>query len=137
MADIIERSMVAIVAALDAHAQIQAITGRASGNIVAWNAGMAAELPVLAYRYTIATPGGGAIGDTREILWLFSAIAPTESATNALLEVVEGILWAPTLAALTPPLDGYMRNPVRRQIPWDETDDNYRSDLELTLTVTK
>jgi hypothetical protein len=135
--DIIERSVLAIVAVLEARTDIQAITGRPAGNVTAWNADIAAVLPIIAYRYVIATPGGGAIGDTREIVFVFSAVAATESTANALLEIVESILWAPALAALAQPLNGYMRNPVRRSIPWDETEDVSRSDLELTLTVTK
>lgn len=135
--DLIERSAIAIVAVLNADADIHTITGRSEDNVTAWNADMASLLPVLAYRLTIATPGGGAIGDTREILVLFSAIAPTESVANALLEVVENIRWSVALAALPQPLNGYMRNPVRRSIPWDEAEDTARSDLELTLTVTK
>ena len=135
--DLIERAKIAIVAVLSASADIQAITGRAEGNVTAWNADMASLLPVLAYRMPVATPGGGAIGDTRELVITFSAIAPTESVCNALLEVVETIQWATALAALPQPLDGYFRNPVRRDIPWDESDDQYRVDLEYTLTATK
>lgn len=135
--DIIERSLVAIVAVLTASTDIQTITGRTTNNVTAWNADMATDLPVLAYNYAVATPGGGAIGDTREVLFVFSAIATRESEANALLDVVEGIRWSTALVALPQPLNGYMRNPVRRRIPWEDADDVYRSDLELTLTVTK
>lgn len=135
--DIVERSEIAVVAVLLANSDIPTITGRAVDNVTSWDAEMTATLPILAYTYTVATPGGGALKDTREIMFLFSAIAATESETNALLDAVERILWAPALAALNPPLDGYMRNPVRRRAPWDEDSDAYRSDLELTLTVTK
>jgi hypothetical protein len=135
--DIIERSIIAVVAVLEANADIKAITDRNSDNVTAWNADMLATLPVIAYRYTVATPGGMATGDTREVLFLFTAVGATESVTNALLEAIEKIRWAPALAALNPPLDGCMYNPVRRQIPWDEDVDAYRSDLEYTLVVTK
>lgn len=135
--DLIERSIVAVVAALVASADIQAITGRATDNVTAWDAEATTVMPVIAYRYTIATPGGGAIGDTREIMFLFSAIAPTESVANALLEAVENIRWSVVLAAQAPPLDGYMRNPVRRSVGWDSDADESRSDLEYTLVVTK
>jgi len=136
--DIVERSEIAVVAALLANGDIPTITGRpAADSVTSWDAEMTATLPILAYTYTVATPGGGALGDTREIMFLFSAIAATESEANALLDAVERIMWAPTLAAQSPTLDGYMRNPVRRRAPWDEESDSYRSDLELTLTVTK
>lgn len=135
--DLIERSLVAVVAVVEADANIQSITARPSGNITAWNADMINALPVVAYNYTTATPGGGAIGDTREIPFVFSAFARTESEANALLEALENIRWSTALVALAQPLNGYMRNPVRRRIPFDESDDVYRSDLELTLTVTK
>ena len=135
--DLIERAQVAVVAVLDTDPDIATITGRASGNVSAENAEMPTDLPILTYGYTVATPGGGAIGDTREILFLFSAIAMTESEANALLEVVESKRWSVALAALASPLNGYFTNPVRRRIPWDESDDTYRSDLEFTLIVTK
>lgn len=135
--DLIERAKIAIVAVINSSPDIQAITGRADNNVTAWNADMTAVLPVIAYRMPVATPGGGAIGDTRELVITFSAFAPTESVCNALLEVLETIRWAPALAALSQPLDAYFRNPVRRDIPWDETEDSYRVDLEMTLTATK
>lgn len=135
--DIIERAMIALVAVLDANVDIAAITGKANGNMTAWSQETPASIPVLAYRYVIATPGGMATGDTREVLWNFSAVAATESVANAMLEVVENILWAPVLAALNPPLDGFMYHPVRRPIPWDSDADASRADLELTLIVTK
>lgn len=134
--DIIERSEIAIVAVLQANTDIQEITGRATGNITAWNAEMVNDTPIIAYRYIVGTQVGG-LGDTREIVFSFSAIAPEEPVANALLNVIESILWAPALAALEPPLDGYMKNPVRRSIPWDSDVDLFRSDLELTLLVTK
>lgn len=135
--DIIERAMIALVAVLDANVDIAAITGKANGNVTAWAQETPTDMPVLVYRYIVATPGGGAIGDTREIQWSFSAVAATESVANAMLEVVEKVQWAPVLAALNPPLNGYMFNPVRRPIPWDSDADASRADLELTLIVTK
>jgi hypothetical protein len=135
--DIVERAVIAVVAALEANADIQTITGRSGDNSTAWDVEAETPTPVIAYRYTIATPGGGAIGDTREIMFLFSAIAPTESVANALLEAVENIRWSVVLAAQNPPLDGYMRNPVRRSVGWDTDADATREDLEYTLVVTK
>lgn len=135
--DLIERLKIAVVAVLAANADIQTIADRASGIVSAWNADMTTVLPVVAYRVVVAAPGGGALGDTREVLVTFSAIAPTESVANALLNAIEVIVWPTALAAQSPPLDGYMRNPVRRDVPWDTDEDLYRADLELTMTVTK
>lgn len=143
--DLLERCARAIVAVLDTNAQISAITGRDEANILPWDAEMETETPMVAYRDTIATRGGAApaTGDSREVMFLFSAVAPTESECNALLEVIEGghappkIVWATALAALNPPLDGYFYNPVRRNVGWDSDADGYRKDLEFTLVVTK
>jgi hypothetical protein len=135
--DIIERSVNAIVAVLQANNDIKTITGRNADNVTAWNADMLAQLPVIAYTYMPATPGGGGTGDTRVVPFLFTAVAQTESETNALLEAIENIRWAPELAALPAPLNGYFYNPLRRKIPWDEDVDAARSDLEFTLIVTK
>lgn len=134
--DIIERSKIAIVAVVSANTDIQQITGRAEGNITAWNAAMLNELPIIAYRFVVATQTGSQ-GDTREALFTFSAIARDEAEVNALLNVLETILWAPALAAQEPPLDAVFMNPVRREIPWDTDVDAYRGDLEMTLLVTK
>lgn len=143
--DLEERCAIAVVAVLDTHAQISAITGRANGNVIAWDAEIEVPLPMVAYRDTIATRSGAApaTGDSREVMFLFSAVAATESECNALLSAIEGgivapkIKWAPALAALVPPLDGYFYNPVRRNIGWDSDADGYRKDLEYTLVVTK
>lgn len=143
--DLIERAKIAVVAVLDANAQISAVTGRASGNMIAWATEGEAEQPVIAYRATVGTRGGAAPanGDGREVMFLFSAIAETEPEANALLEIIEGgwlppaIVWVTALAAQNPPLDGYFYNPVRRDIGWDSDVDGYRNDLEYTLVVTK
>lgn len=143
--DLLERCAIAVVAVLDSHAQIVAITGRANGNVLPWDVEDETELPVIAYRDTIATRGGQApaTGDSREVMFLFSVVAATESEVNALLEVIEGghaapkVIWAPALAALNPPLDGCFVNPVRRNVGWDSDADGYRKDLEYTLVVTK
>jgi hypothetical protein len=134
--DIIERSIRAVVAVLQASADIQSILGRSTDMVTAWSAEMPATLPIIAYRYVVATPTGGA-GDTREIMFNFSAFAATESVANDLLGTVENLPWAVALAALNPALDGCMLNPVRRPIPWDSDADAYRADLEMTLYVTK
>jgi hypothetical protein len=133
--DIVERSKIALVAVLSANADIQAIMQRSQDNVTAWGEDLGNVVPILAYQITIATPGGGAIGDTREAVVVFTAIAPMESDANALIDVVEHIAWAPKLAALG--LDGYMRNPVRRSFPHEGDEDDYRVDLEYTLTVTR
>lgn len=143
--DLLERAVIAVVAVLDAHAQISGITGRANGNVIAWDVEAETDLPVIAYRATVATRGGAApaTGDSREVMFLFSAVADTESEVNALLEVIEGglappkINWVTALAALNPPLDGFFYNPVRRNVGWDSDADGWRNDLEYTLVVTK
>lgn len=141
--DLLERAKIAVFAVLDANAQIAGVTGRANGNLVAWSVEMNVALPVVAYRATVATRGGASTGDTREVMFLFSAAAPTESEANALLEIIEGgiqapaIVWVTALAALARPLDAIFINPVRREIGWDSDVDGYRNDLEYTLVVTK
>ena len=134
--DIVERAIQAVVAVIDSNNDISAITEKASDNVIAWNADLDAEPPVIAYRAVVATVTGSP-GDTREIIFNFTAVAEAESMANELLAVLDSrILWAPALAALSPPLDGYMTNPVRRGIPWDSDEDFYRADLELTLVCT-
>lgn len=143
--DLLERCERAVVAVLDTNAQIAAITGRANGNVLPWDTETETDLPVVAYRDTIATRGGAApaTGDSREVMFLFSAVAASEADVNALLEVIEGgnappaIVWSVALAALNPPLDGFFYNPVRRNVGWDSDVDGYRKDLEFTLVVTK
>jgi hypothetical protein len=143
--DLIDRAKIAVVAVLDTNPQIVAITGRNSGNVLPWDAEYETEQPVVAYRATIATRGGNApaTGDSREIMFLFSAVAPTDSESLALLEVIEGgnappaIVWVLALAALPEPFDGCFVNPVRREVGWDSDADGYRNDLEFTLVATK
>jgi hypothetical protein len=135
--DIVERTKIAIVAVLAASADIKTITDSATVNITSWNADMLATLPVIAYRFSVATPGGGGTGDTRTFSAFFTAVATTESVANAILEAIENIRWAPALAALGAPLNAYGYYPIRRDIPWDEDVDASRADLEMTFVVTK
>lgn len=144
--DIVDRAKIAIVAVLDTHPQIVAITGRANGNLIPWDAETETEQPLVAYRATVATRGGAApaTGDSREIMFLFSAVGENESETLALLDVIEGgtdpaqdVVWSVALAALVPPFDGCFVNPVRREVGWDSDADGYRNDLEYTLIATK
>jgi hypothetical protein len=145
LGDLIERAKIAIVAVLDTHPQIVAITGRSSGNLIPWDAETETDLPVIAYRVTVATRGGAApaTGDSREIMFLFSAVAADDAQSHALLEVIEGgiappdVVWSVELATLPQPFDGYFMNPVRREVGWDSDADGYRNDLEYTLIATK
>lgn len=139
--DIIQATREAIVASLDNRAEITAITGRTPSagdapNILPWRDDTGNLLPALAYLVVVGRELG-APGDTREIDVQISAFATDESVVNALLEVCENVLIAPTFSALPTPLDAYSYNRVRQAVPFDEGSDTFRGDLTLTLVVTK
>lgn len=102
----------AIVAALDTHASIIAITGRDTDNIVAGEATKEVELPIIAYDI-INTAELAADQDTREPRVQFSADADDSATIRELLGVIERVLDQPLFASLTVPLDAQVINRLR------------------------
>jgi hypothetical protein len=105
--DIVQYAREAIVAALDTAPLVVAVTGRANGNVVAWDTlADDAPLPIAAYRITSAAPSGG-LNDERKIQVTFRAVAETESAANTLLGAIEKSLTYPRLRDAAPALEAY------------------------------
>lgn len=101
MADIVQRLRAALITALDAGVTIAALTGRASDNLVAWNALAEAIKPVIAYRI-IDLRQNGESGDGRDGLIQFTAVAEgndADSVVQELLGAVETDLTAEALLA--------------------------------------
>lgn len=121
--DLIQKVREAIVAVLDTHSSIVAITGRASGNLVSWETLADEEpsgVPVLAYLFVVATKLASD-GDTREALFQLTAAAPKESVRHELLGVVESLLDQPAFLALAAPLDAFEVSSIRRAFNLDVT----------------
>lgn len=125
MSDLIQDTRLAVVSILDSDSAVQAITGRTSANVVAWNPDAIVELPILAYQF-IAAPELAADGDTREVQFQFSASAVTESQAHALLGAVEMALTQTAFLILASPLDAFVTRRVRRGF-----------DLDVTLRVSR
>jgi hypothetical protein len=123
--DLIQVTREAIVAVVDSHADIVAITGRDAENIVAWNPDAPVERPVVAYQF-ITGSQRAADGDTRSLLFQFSASAHTEAEANELLGVVERILTQSAFLSLSNPLDAFVERSTRRGF-----------DLDITLQVSR
>lgn len=134
--DIIQRTREAFIAIFNAHADIAAVTGKPDDNVVPWRVDLEVDAPVLVFFVVVATQNGQP-GDTREIMLQVSAYARSESEANAMLEVVENRLTVTALAALPRPLDAMPVRFLRRPVPFEESTDRYRGDLEITLIVTK
>lgn len=101
MADIVQRLRVATVTALDTVAAIVALTGRATGNIVSWNALAECPRPCLAYAI-IDLRQTGESGDGRDGVVQFTAVAEGNNAdatVQELLGLVEEHYTAPALLA--------------------------------------
>lgn len=121
--DLIQKVREAIVAILDTHASIVAITGRGSENLVSWETlgeSSPTTVPVLAYLFVVATELASD-GDTREVLFQLTADAPKESQRHELLGAVESILDQPAFLALSPALDAFEVRRVRRAFNLDVT----------------
>lgn len=123
--DIIQVTREAVVEIIDAHADIIAITGRDSDNIVAWNPDQEIERPVIAYQF-IDAGQLASDGDTRNPLIQFSATAEDEATANELLGVVEQILTQEAFLSLSTPLDAFVERSIRRGF-----------DLDVTLRVSR
>jgi hypothetical protein len=105
----------AIVAVLDTHADVVAITGRATENVVAW--GNLGDIPV-------ANREAGIIA--------YHAIVASEVA-NELVNVVRRVVIGQAFHALVPPIDAVVTNRVRRPMPFDPEDGLARSDIDITI----
>lgn len=135
--DIIQRTTEAMVAALDTNSAIVAITGRANGNVIPFDDFGDATLPTIAYMDVTGANAGG-IGDTRRVVYQFTAGAKSRSVANALLEAVENGLTpqAFTAAGLDACIDPENR-PSRRGKAGDTEEGYFEADVDVTLLVTK
>lgn len=116
--DIVELTREAVVSIIDTHASIVAITGRASENIVAWDPDTEVDRPVIAYQF-ITAPPLAADGDTRLMLFQFSASAEDEATVHELLGLVEQVLTQTAFLSLPTPLDAFVDRSVRRGFDLD------------------
>lgn len=128
MADIKQRLRVAIVAALDTAAAIAALTGRASDNVVAWNAVAAATKPLVAYSIVDCRENGES-GEGWDARVQFTAVAEgddADSIVEELLGAVRDRFTADVLLALAAPLDAA---PLRWTRMSGDTDDQGEGDV--------
>jgi hypothetical protein len=112
-----------LVSALDTAPLVVAVTGRANGNLIAWDDEAAELLPIVAYRAS-ATPSGG-IGDERKVQITFRAVAETEALANELLGAVERSLTYPRLRDAVPSVAAYRLYSEEGRVPAD-----YDSEVE-------
>jgi hypothetical protein len=129
----------AIIAVLDTHADIVAITGRGTENIVAWGSlgsldDATRALGVIAYHVIVGSEVA-ADQNAEAHLVQFAAVAAEESVANELIGVVTRVLDGPAFLALVPPLDARAENRIRRPAPFDPEEDLARSDIDITLHV--
>src|SRR5688572_18440988 len=89
--DPIERLRESIFSVLNTHADIVALTGRSTHNVVPRSTSAFANTPVLTY-FVVTAPEVAADGDTRRVTVQFTAAASDDPTVNALLHVVEEVL---------------------------------------------
>ena len=135
--DPIQKLREAIVAVLDAHADVAAITGRATENVVAWgNLGAVGietkQAGLIAYHF-IVSPEVAADQKPQRPVIQFGAVAAEESIANELIGVIARID-AKDFLALVPPLDAHVTNRVRRSAPTDD-EGIARADIDITLQI--
>lgn len=136
--DTLQKFREAIVAVLDAHGGIAAITGRGADNVVAWG-GLGAvpdsyrKTGLIAYQVIVGSEPA-ADGKPESFVVQFGAVAAEESITNELIGVVKTID-APAFLALVPPIDAHATNRVRRPMPFDSEEELARSDIDITYRV--
>lgn len=137
--DLEDKAARALVAILGSDAGVQAITGRTTGNVLAWDGYSDAALPVILYQFIDGEEIGGA-GDNRFFVYQLTAIAEGDGARSksaALVERIELGVTEPALAA-----QGLNACPLRRRrrtVPMDADASRglARSDIDLTLWLTK
>jgi hypothetical protein len=125
VADVRQRLRVALVAVLDTAAAIAALTGRASDNVVAWNALALAPKPCIAYRIVDCreNPESGEGWDARV---QFTTVADGDDADETVEELQGAIretLTAPALLAA-----GLDASPLRWNRFDGDTDDQGEGD---------
>ncbi len=118
--DIVQVMRVAVVRVLNANADIQAITGRTTRNIVEWEPEAIVERPVIAYQFIVGSELA-ADGDTREMEFQFSASAATDATAHELLGAVERALTQISFLSLAVPLDAMVIRRFRRTFDLDVT----------------
>jgi hypothetical protein len=125
-----------LVSALDTAPLIVAVTGRASGNIIAWGDDTPDLLPVVSYRITDAAPSGG-LGDERKVQIRFRAAATTERVANELLGAVEKSLTYQRLHAATPSVEAYRLYGEEDRVgaDYDSEVDAHVGDLDAVLVA--
>lgn len=138
--DIEDRLARGLVAILNADPGVQAITGRTTGNVVAWSADVTAALPVIAYQLVELVEIGGT-GDNRDAEYQLTAIAEGNGARSMVAALLERIEQALTWAAFDAQgLDALVRRRRRRVVPATDSEASRglaRADLDLTIWITK
>jgi S-adenosylmethionine synthetase len=127
----------AIVAVLDTHADVVAITGRATENVVAWgNLGDVSvanrEAGIIAYHVLVSSEVA-ADQNPEDTPVQFGAVAAEESIANELVNVVRRVINGQAFQALVPPIDAFVTNRVRRPMPFDPEEKLARSDIDITI----
>lgn len=133
--DVVQVISETIVAALNPATQIIGITGRTGDNVIPWHSLETAVLPVLLYLIVSVREIGGLAYTWQADLQL-SAFAPQQADANALVQVAQQLLIAPTFAALASPVDAFTVNRIRKTLPFDATSESVRADLLLTMQIT-
>jgi hypothetical protein len=135
--DPIQQLREAIVAVLDTRAEIAALTGRASENIVAWgNVGSVSDANrragIIAYHVIV---GGEVAADQQpeDVIVQFGAVAGEESIANELINLVRRFVNGTQFQTLGTPLDVVATNRVRRPVPFDPDETLARADIDITL----
>lgn len=125
-----------LVSAIDTASGLVAATGRASGNVVAWESRADAVRPCVAYRVEDVQRSGG-VGDTRRCRILWRAIANEEEAAHDLLGAVDEALTWTALDAAAPQADAYREYATDDRTPtaFDEDVDAFSADLTVGLVV--
>lgn len=128
----------AAVRILDTHADVVALTKRASGNVVPWKVRATAKAPSIAY-LVIAGGKVGRVQDRRRITVQFTATAATEDAANGLVGVVEAAFTSLALAGVDAPVGPLSADVValtHRTGDFDPDETAARADLDVTLLIT-
>lgn len=138
MSERVQQVREAVVAILDTHASVVALTGRASGNVVPWDDLGDGHVPAIAYQFV--ADDFGPIENSRAIQMQFTAVASSETAANELIALVMTLLTWSAFNALATPLDAYVENVVREGVPRD-TDlpagmsERCRADANITIVA--
>lgn len=127
-----------------ADASIQQLCERTERLVIPWGDFGTAKLPVVLYQRVDLSERGG-LGDTREAIYDFTAVAEGEGGralANALIERVELAITQPAMAAQgldASPVGAWRRRPlgVRDQVGGANTQERVAEQLEARFLVTK